>query len=270
MIGLSRPTLAILNEDYPKVREIQSKEEINSLLNFLITILNIKCQSEKEQNQLDKQMILIFDLIKTKFGNLTIPEIKEAFKMYVSKELPEVKVFRVLDCVAVGEILSAFKDFRNESLRIYDSTKRLLLSRPNEPSEEEKKSIRNDFLKKIFDELKERGYSQDIWMLWEKDFQTKELTSFANKVNATLTNEEKKEIYATEQDLYLKNIKAEAQVSRMQSAKWMVENATQQIKKGLKIDTVVNRCRCLTGSKFLKDYLSDFEEFKKIIEDDVD
>jgi hypothetical protein len=34
--------------------------------------------------------------------------------------------------------------------------------------------------------------------------------------------------------MYLKEIKAEMTVSRMQSAKWFVQNATDQIKKGLK------------------------------------
>ena len=266
MTGLSRPTLAILNEDYPKVKSIESKQEINGLLNFLITILNIKVASEEEKLQLDKQMILIFDLIKTKFGNLTVPEIKEAFKMYVSKEFEDIKVFRLLDCIVVGEILTAFVNFRNDSLRVYDDKKRLLLAEPQPTSEEQKKQIRNDFLKSIFDELNTRGYAKDLWMLWEKDFKTKELTDFAIKVNATITNSEKREMYAVEQDLYLKNIKAEAQTSRMQSAKWVVENANLQIKKGLKINAVVNRCRCLTGSKYLKYYLTDFEEFKKQID----
>ena len=74
-------------------------------------------------------------------------------------------------------------------------------------------------------------------------------------------------MYAIEQDLYLQNIKLEAQTSRMQSAKWVVENATKQIKNNQKINTVINRCRCLIGSKYLKDYLTDFEEFKKQIDD---
>jgi hypothetical protein len=60
LTGLSRPTLAVLNEDYPKVKNIESKQEINGLLNFLINIINIKVSSEEEKLQLDKQMVLIF------------------------------------------------------------------------------------------------------------------------------------------------------------------------------------------------------------------
>jgi hypothetical protein len=266
LTGLSRPTLAVLNEDYPKVKNIESKQEINGLLNFLINIINIKVSSEEEKLQLDKQMVLIFDLIKTKFGSLTVPEIKEAFKMFVAKEFPELKVFRILDCVVVADVLNAYKDYRNETLRVYDAKKRLLLAESYPITENDKEYIRNDFLRKIFDELNLKGYSSSIWLCWEKDMKTKELTEFAKRVNATVTNAEKREIYAIEEQMYLKEIKAEMTVSRMQSAKWFVQNATDQIKKGLKINVVVNRCRCVIGSKYLKDYLTDFEEFKNQIE----
>ena len=270
MIGLSRPTLAILNEDFPKVKNIESKQEINSLLNFLITILNIKISSEEEKLQLDKQMILIFDLIKTKFGSLTVPEIKEAFKMFVAKEFPELKVFRMLDCIVVGEILTAFVDYRNDSLKVYESQKRLLIDQSSTITKKEKECIRNDFLRQIFDDLNTRGYSEDVWQLWEKDFKTKELTEFAQRVNATVTNSEKREMYAVEEKLYMQQIKAEMMTSRLQSAQWLVDNANNQIKKNLKINVVVNRCRCIIGSKYLKDYLTDFEEFKKQIEDELE
>ena len=270
MIGLSRPTLAILNEDFPKVKNIESKQEINSLLNFLITILNIKISSEEEKLQLDKQMILIFDLIKTKFGSLTVPEIKEAFKMFVAKEFPELKVFRMIDCIVVAEILTAFVDFRNDSLKVYDSHKRLLIDQSSTITKNEKECIRNDFLRQIFDDLNARGYSEDVWQLWEKDFKTKELTEFAQRVNATVTNSEKREMYAVEEKLYMQQIKAEMMTSRLQSAQWLVDNANNQIKKNLKINVVVNRCRCIIGSKYLKDYLTDFEEFKKQIEDELE
>lgn len=264
----SKPILAKLNEDYPKVKNVIVASEIEDLMNYLIRILNIKTATQDEQDDLDFQMPLILDFIKSKFGSLTIPEIKEAFKMFVAKEFADLKVFRMLDCIVVGEILTAFTNFRNESLRVYDDKKRKLVELP-ETTVDEKKIVREEFLRQIFDELKTRGYSSTIWLCWEKDFKTKELTEFAKKVNATVTLLEKKSMYATEEELYLLQIKQEAQTSRLQSAKWVVENATNQIKKGLKINSVINRCRCLIGSKYLKDYLTDFEEFKKQIDNEV-
>jgi hypothetical protein len=122
----SKPLLAVINEDYPKIRSITSVEPFDSLINYLITILNIKTTSEQEKKDLNVQMLVVLDFIKTKFSSLTIEEVKEAFKMYVSKEFPEIKVFRMLDCVVVGEVLNAYVDFRNESLRVYDNKKKQL------------------------------------------------------------------------------------------------------------------------------------------------
>jgi hypothetical protein len=269
-LELSKPTLAKLNEDYPKVKNIIIASDIEDLMNFLIRILNIKISNQEDQDNLDFQMPLILDFIKTKFGTLTIPEIKEAFKMYVAKEFEDIKVFRMLDCIVVGEILTAFINFRNDSLRVYDDKKRNLLELPEPTGEDEKKANQEAFLKSIFEELKSRGYSKDLWILWEVDFKTQELTAFANKVNATITNSEKREMYAIEEGLYLQQIKTEMMTSRLQSAKWVVENATKQIKNNQKINSVINRCRCLIGSKYLKDYLTDFEEFKKQIDDELD
>jgi hypothetical protein len=53
------------------------------------------------------------------------------------------------------------------------------------------KNTLETILRKIFDELNLKGYSSSIWLCWEKDMKTKELTEFAKRVNATVTNAEK-------------------------------------------------------------------------------
>lgn len=257
MIGLSRPTLAILNEDYPKVKNLESKQEINGLLNFLITIINIKVSSEEEKLQLDKQMILIFDLIKTKFGSLTVPEIKEAFKMYISKEFPELKVFRILDCVVVADVLNAFKEFRNDSLRTYDFQKQKLLIEQTTMSEEEINKNHQELLKIVFEDLKSTGLSLDAWLLYEK--------LDANGL-INISKQEKKEMYATQAQIYLVELVQETTQRYFHSAKTVIEDARNKIEKGKIIGSVANKCKSIVVSNFLKDYLTDFEEFKKQIE----
>ena len=128
----SRPLLAVLNEDSEKIRYVKDSREFDSLINYLITLLNLKASSKEEIEDLNIQMVVIEDFIKTKFDDLTIPEVKEAFKMYLAKEFENIKVFRLLDCVVVGEILNAYKNFRNESLKIYDAKKKKLLIEQNE------------------------------------------------------------------------------------------------------------------------------------------
>lgn len=257
MIGLSRPTLAILNEDYPKVRNIESKQEINELLNFLITILNIKSSSDDEQQHLDKQMILIFDLIKTKFGSLTVPEIKEAFKMYVSKEFSEIKVFRMLDCIVVGEILRAFVDFRNESLKVYDDKKRNLLNQTNEMSEEEKNNLRNEFLKTTFEEVQSNRFSSSAWLLF---------ADVESKLNTSIPV--KKRLYRIQNKKYLFELELDViKQKRRPHHVELLETAQKNSMNG-KLNVIVqNRCRAIVVCNYLKKF-KEFCEFKKAIENE--
>ena len=134
---LPRPNLAVLNEDFPKVKNTDARE-VSGLINYIIGVLNIKTFDDADEiKKMNVQMLLVGDLIRSKFGNLTIPEIKEAFKMYVSKEL-DLKVFRMLDCIAVGEVLTAYTDFRNQILQVYESKKRNLLIVDPEQTEVQK------------------------------------------------------------------------------------------------------------------------------------
>jgi hypothetical protein len=253
LTGLSRPTLAILNEDYPKVKSIESKQEINGLINYLITILNIKVSSEEEKLQLDKQMILIFDLIKTKFGSLTVPEIKEAFKMFVSGEFPELKVFRMLDCIVVSDVLNAFKDYRSDILRGYDQKKKLLLEQPKPKIEEEIKQTQEVLIKMVFDDLNTSGFSSDAWLLYDK---------LDSNGFITISNQEKKELYAQQAKIYLVEVIQESEQRYFKSAKFVIEDARNKISKGKIIQSVANKCKSIVVCNFLKNYLTDFEEFR--------
>ena len=151
----SRPSLAILNEDHPKIKTITNPAETDLLLNYLITILNLKASTETEAKDLSIQMLVVMDFIKSKFGSLTIPEIQEAFKMYLAKEFPGIKVFRILDCVVVGEILSAYTEFRNESLKIYDQKRKAMENRPVEKSDEEVLEIMKNAVNRVYNNFKE-------------------------------------------------------------------------------------------------------------------
>lgn len=223
-----------------------------------MTILNIKTSNQNDVVNVDKQMIMAFDLIKTKFGNLTIPEIKEAFKMYVSKEFPEIKVFRMLDCVAVGEVLNAFTTFRADTLRSYSQKKQALLYKKPESNEDDKIKIRESFLNYLFEDLKENKFSKDAWILFEELEASEKLT---------ISLEEKKAMYQKELQKYLLELSSAALKNPTSTiAENDLQNARSSIKKGIFLSVVKNRCRSFYVSTYLKDYLSDFERFKILIE----
>lgn len=254
----SRPSLAILNEDYPKVRDIQNIQETDGLINYLLTILNIKVSSKDEADDLKIQMLVVSDFIKTKFGTLTIPEIKEAFKMFVAREFPGIKVFRILDCVSIGQVLNAYIDYRNENLRTYEQKKKSLLEAPKSISEEEKKNIREQFLKMIFEDLKAKAYSDDAHRLYD------ELDALGK---IKISDIDKKILYRKEEEKFFQNEKMDI---RNRSAGFKAQRLMKDLnsKSGKPIEQVKNKCKSIVVSEYLCKHLESFEEFKKAVQDD--
>jgi len=147
--------LAVINEDYPKVRTVIDKNAIQGLFQYILAILNIKANSKEEQDNLDFQMPIILDFIKTKFGSLTVPEIKEAFKMYVAKDFGHKDIFRTLDTIVVSDVLNCFVGYRGDALRTYSQKVQLLKNKPNEMTEQEKKDLMTDAIINKFERYKE-------------------------------------------------------------------------------------------------------------------
>lgn len=256
MQGLSKPTLAKLNEDYPKIKNVISENEIEGLLNFLVQILNLKTNSKEEQEHLDFQMILILDLIKTKFGSLTIPEIKEAFKMYVAKEFPEIKVFRILDCIVVGDILNAFTSFRNESLRIYDHKKKSLLTAPKIASDDEKKKIRMELLKIIFEEVQNNGISNEAHFIYDELYE-------AGLIK--ISDLDKKILYQRELEKFRASKSKEINSQSGLFRKKLLAEKQQIFNQNQPIEAVKIICKNILTSNFIKRNIKDLEALNSLI-----
>lgn len=256
MLTKSKPNLAVLNEDFPKLKNVISKEETNNLMNYLLAVLNIKVSTPEEKMELNNQMIVVHDFLKSKFGNLTIPEIREAFKMYVAREFEGVKVFRMLDCVSVGEVLTAYTNFRNESLRVYDSKKKKILEVLPEQTESQKAAHFENLLKLVFKDLTESGFSSDAWLLFSK-------LEDSGKLKMTL--EEKKVLYFKQLRIYEIEEQAEIRGKYGINSKTFLQDLHNKITDKKPVGSVVNKCRSITASNYLKNHIQDFETFKKIV-----
>lgn len=252
----SRPLLAILQEDNPKIKSIVDSKQTDQLVNYLITIMNIKVSSEIEKKDLQIQMLVVMDFIKSKFGNLTIPEIQEAFKMYVAREFPQIKVFRILDCVSVGEVLDAYKSFRNESLRIYSQKKTELLNAPKQVTDQDRAAIRESFLKTVFDELKEHKYFPDAWLLFDE----LEASGIIK-----ISNQDKEFQYKTEQLRYLRTLEEDyAKRPHSTIAKADLNTARETIRQGKRLNIVKNKCRSIAVSEYLNRFTDDYDSFLEV------
>lgn len=255
-ITQSRPLLAILSEDYPKLKEIHNNSETDALINYLLTILNIKVSNKNEAKDLEIQMLVVSDFLKSKFGFLTVEEIKEAFKMFVAREFPEIKVFRILDCVAIGEVLQSYTNFRNESLRTYIDKKQVLLSAPPPKTDEEKKQIRLRFIEMLYEEIKKDKFSDSAWLLYDELY---------NSAKIKITDEEKRELYNKQLLVYATEQRTEIAKKSAITHKSLLQGLNDKIHSGNPIQLVRNKCKNIIVCDYLKKNMYDFEDFKKSI-----
>ena len=136
--------------------------EVDELINFILDILGVKSLDD-DLDIHNKKVKFIYDFIIAKFGFLTVPEIKEAFQMYVAKDFGHKEIFRILDTIVVSEVLNFFLDFRGEALRTYEAKRRALLAIEEKPviSEEEKRNIVKNGVERVFSEYKENKKLED-------------------------------------------------------------------------------------------------------------
>ena len=155
----------MLKENNEKWKNVTAEVK-EDCLDFMLEILNIKIVDDEDQHAINRQLVLVADLIQSHFSVLTAPEIKEAMKMYVSKRFLQVKVFRLIDCVSIGEILTAYIEFRNQNIEPFLNKRKNLLLESVEVSQKEKEKIREDYLKTVFNEIAENSFSDSAHFLY--------------------------------------------------------------------------------------------------------
>ena len=137
------------------MRNVSNITEYEDLINYLTKLLNIKTSSD-DSKDFEYQMILILDFIKSKFGFFTIPEIREAFKMYVAKDFGHKEIYRNLDTILVSDVLNCYVGFRADSLRAYNEKLNVLaIEESNKLSESEKEKIMIDAVNNKYKEFLE-------------------------------------------------------------------------------------------------------------------
>jgi len=143
---------------FPKVRQSNLENDNDSeLINYLVVLLNLKTTNNVDNDNLQVQMLVVLDFIKSKFGFLTTEEIKEAFKKYVAGDFA-IKVFRILDSIVVADVLNAYIDYRAEIIRTHGSKKTEEIM---PISEEEKKNIIKNSINDRYNFFLENNEVQD-------------------------------------------------------------------------------------------------------------
>jgi len=216
--------------------------EIEGLINYLVILLGIKVNDD-EQNDMDIRMLVVGELIKTKFNHLTIPEIKEAFRMYVAREFSQIKPFRLLDAISAGEVLNAYDEYIRSALHVYNHKKTSgLLSSKTEPTESEKKIIREQWKADFMERYENGERTNDAWLMYDE--------LIANGME--VTDDEKRKIYEQEQRKYHAELSQKAVLNPNIENRKELKGFIEMIEKNNVSQYIVNRCKARIVLEYLE------------------
>ena len=248
-----RPLLAKLQEDYPKIKNEQV-QVIDGTINYLFALLNIQFKPE-ERLYRDAQTLVLSEFLQDRFKHLTLEEVKTAFKMYAAKELPQLKTFRILDCISLDEVLNAFVEHRNQNLHIYNlkkinNTQNLIGFKP---SNEEKLKISNLNRKILFESLKSNEIDYSAFIYYNQ---------LKNKIN--LSQEQVLELYNSGLKKHERELQQEAFKNPLK--KIDLQSFQTELKSKKWNPIIIQKSQSVAVCNYLKKF-KNFDEFLNEFED---
>lgn len=244
-------------------QEIIAESDTEVKLNLADDVMRL-LQVREKNKEMTKDWLLF---ISTSNFKLTAGEIFLAFKMALSRELLDSKgnefdLFPELSINATGKILHAYLKHKNDNIA-YQRSKDLLRKKKQEEEEESKKNKeeedkkrRAEFLFRIYKDIKESGYSDVGWIVYDKMFESGIIK---------ITDEEKKEMYDSELKIFKKEEKDRIKNENAISSKYLLKEFNEKLNSGKPLVYVVNRCKNLLVSKHLSQFIEDTKEFERQI-----
>ncbi len=234
-----------------KLRDFPQELKNTNTLSLIDWLLNLLGVNEKE-GSIDHHAVA-FNFVNENLNNYTYQEIKLAFNMFVSGQLTDEQgkpllIAQQLNAVVIGKVMKAYQDLKVQNLDSYYRAKKKLLSPPpTEPTPEERKEIRRQFLKNVFDDIKNTGYYDYAWLIYDD-------LSAQNKI--LVGDSRKKEMYAQQLEKYTQELKSGG-------FKRGVLRKIEKIKSSDRNTIIVNRCKNILVAEYLEEFEGDFEEFYK-------
>lgn len=215
----------------------------------------------RDKNQEMAKDWLLFISTAPRFQKLTPGEIYLAFQMAVSRELVDDKgngfeMLPELSNNTTGKVLDAYIKFKKEDVN-YNSAKDELKKNAQEANtaitDEKKAEIREIYLLMVFHSLKDKKTSFDAWQLYD------EIES-----RLKISTAVKKRLYRIQEKKYRKEVARDAR-DGTPKFRQQLQDLVNDINAGVRNNVVQNRCRSIVVSNYLKKHLTDFETFKKAI-----
>lgn len=197
-------------------------------------------------SEINKQDIR--EMILTKFKSLSVQEIDYAFKLDRYSGEP-VQHYQLFNAEYVAKVLKKYQDWLLKK-RQENNLNLSKIPEVVEPTPEERKEIRKQFLSNVFNDVKNTGYCTDGWLLYD-DLLEQEKILVGDSV--------KKQMYDEQLKKYTEELKANGYQRS-------VKNEIEKLKRGDKKTVIVNRCKNILVAQFIKDFDGNYDLFYKEIE----
>lgn len=247
----SLPLKSFVTETYnfQKIKDFPKDKNLTDAFSILISKLHILSGVKSVIDDLVKQDLR--ELILSHYKTFSFEDIYKAFELERFKLYSEeTEHFGLFDANYCGSILKKYKNW------IIEQKKALQISAPKPVVEIDKKQIRNEFLKTIFDDVSKSGFCDMAHLLYDE-------LIFKQKINPT--NDEKRDLYAKELAIHIPIEKENLRTRNPHGFSLLIKKFELEINSKEPITYVQNRCKSILSSEYLKLHITDFETFKKAI-----
>lgn len=243
-------------------QEIIAESDTEVKLNLADDVMRL-LQVREKNKEMTKDWLLF---VSTSNFKLTASEIYLAFKMALSRELLDSKgnefdLFPELSINSTGKILHAYIKHKNESIA-YQRSKDALKKKKQEEEDnqknqdEENKKRRAEFVFRIYKDLKDFQYTDFGWIIYE---------SLYDSGKIKITDEEKKEMYASQLKIFKKEEEDRIRTENQISSKHLLKEFRNKLESGKPLTSVTNKCKNILVSEYLIQFLDNTQEFEKQI-----
>lgn len=254
------PKIVQIEICHPKLNENSDlgKQLRFQTTNRIISMLDVRFLGDTaDEREQDKALAMSeFGTFLRSF-NLTSQEVIEAYRMALAREL-NYKVYPTLSLIQAGEILELYQEFKRNSHLRNSALEKLKRSFKTPKIEDSSEKERNEIgtLRRIYDELKSKGFSEESHILFS-DLEKK--GKLRNWDKST-----KKRFFSYVKKKFIEEKRIEARSGKLTST-----FARKMLKNNDLINSLVrSRCREILVCDYLIKHLQSFELFVKSIKND--
>jgi hypothetical protein len=239
--------------EFEKIQKLKTDPNFVFLVIGWITQTSLLMQIKNPVDTIVKQDII--NMLTSYWSVLSFEDLIKAFELERFGAYPErTEHFQLFDSNYVSQILKKYQSWKQEN-KIQLNIEKKSKVENQEVSEEQKKAIRQEFLKMVYDEIKKTGYCHDARHLF---FELQESGKMI------ISDSIKKDLYKKQYDKELFSLKAQNLKTPSNQLKERIKTMESLNADGKFVKTVVENCRAISVCDFLSDYIESYQEFEKV------